>query len=319
MKLSKEAKIGLIITAGIALLFWGLNFLKGRDFFSSQNKVFAVYDHIDGLAPSNLVQVNGMKVGSVRRVDLLPDFSGRILVTMNIKSNVRIPRNSTAQIFSTDLLGTKGIRFVFGDSKDLLQEGDTLVSEIQPSLTQEVNQQVAPIRAKAENILASMDSVLVIVRTVFNETTRQNLRRSFESISKSLSSIESVTNSLDREMSREGRLRSMFENLSSITENLKNNNEKITDLIENFSAISDTVAKSNLSETLEHTRRTLEGTSVLFDRINKGEGTLGQLATNDSLYDNLNSSARKLNELMTDLKDHPKRYVHFSVFGKKDK
>jgi phospholipid/cholesterol/gamma-HCH transport system substrate-binding protein len=92
MNRSKEIKIGLIVTSGIVLLVWGLNFLKGRDFFSSQRKVFAVYDHVDGLAASNLVQVNGLKVGSVTKLSLLPDYSGRILVTMTIKSDLHIPR-----------------------------------------------------------------------------------------------------------------------------------------------------------------------------------------------------------------------------------
>ncbi|MFM7217967.1 MAG: MlaD family protein [Bacteroidota bacterium] len=319
MRLSKEAKIGLIITSGIALLFWGLNFLKGRDFFSSQLKVYAVYDHIDGLAPSNLVQVNGMKIGTVRRLDLMEDLSGRILVTMNISSKVHIPKNSTAQIFSSDLLGTKGIRFVFGDSKEELVDGDTLVSDIQKSLTQEVSQQVAPIREKAENILSSMDSVLVIVRTVFNESTKQNLRRSFESISNSLASIESLTGSMDKELTREGRLHNLFSNIESISANLRQNNERISNIIENFSAMSDTLAGSKLTETLENTRRTLEGTSALLEKINKGEGTLGQLAVNDSLYHNLDNTARNLDALIVDFKEHPKRYVQFSVFGKKDK
>ncbi|MEY4595207.1 MAG: hypothetical protein RIQ47_1617, partial [Bacteroidota bacterium] len=137
MKISKEAKIGLIITSGIAILFWGLNYLKGKDFFTSQKTVFATYDRVDGLTASNPVLVNGMKIGSVTKLSLLPDQSGRILVAMHINSNVRIPRNSTAEIFSTDLLGAKGIRFLFGESADIIEDGDTVKSQIQNSLSQE--------------------------------------------------------------------------------------------------------------------------------------------------------------------------------------
>lgn len=319
MKISKEAKIGLIITSGIAILFWGLNYLKGKDFFTSQKTVFATYDRVDGLTASNPVLVNGMKIGSVTKLSLLPDQSGRILVAMHINSNVRIPRNSTAEIFSTDLLGAKGIRFLFGESADIIEDGDTVKSQIQNSLSQEVNAQVAPIRARAESILSSMDSVLMIVRTVFNESTKEDLRRSFQSISSSLLSIERITGTMDQQLARQGKLGLIFDNLESITTNLRSNNKSLTNAIENFSAISDTLAGANLAATIENTRKTLEGTTSLLAKVNSGEGSLGQLATNDSLYTNLNNTARDLDLLITDLKANPGRYVHISVFGKKSK
>src|ERR1043166_5875318 len=102
MRISKEARIGIIVAAGIALLFWGINYLKGKDFFARQKVVYAVYYRVDGLAPSNPVLVNGLKVGSVKELLLLPDHSGRIVVSMHINSDINIPRNSLAQIFSAD-------------------------------------------------------------------------------------------------------------------------------------------------------------------------------------------------------------------------
>ena len=131
MKITRETKLGIIVIAGIVLLFWGINYLKGKDFFTSQKLVYAVYERIDGLAPSNPVQVNGLKIGLVKTLTLLPDHSGRIVVSMHISNDVRIPRNSMAQIFGTDLLGSKAIRFVFGDSKEDVQNGDTLFSGIE--------------------------------------------------------------------------------------------------------------------------------------------------------------------------------------------
>ncbi|MFM2136519.1 MAG: hypothetical protein RL021_1919 [Bacteroidota bacterium] len=319
MKISKEAKIGLIITSGIALLFWGLNFLKGRDFFTSQKLIYAVYDHVDGLSASNPVQVNGMKIGSISKLNLMPDFSGRIVVTMHISDKVRIPRNSTAQIFSTDLLGAKGIRFILGDASEEIRDGDTLRSDIQRSLQQEVSAQMAPIREKAEGILSSMDSVLVIVRTVFNEKTKADLRQSFMSIANTMQAIESMASKLNKDLAHQGNLDKILGNIESISSNLRNNNDRLSNIIDNFSSISDTLAKARLAGTLEDTRKTLESTSAIMDRINRGEGTIGQLVNNDSLYVNLNNTARSLDGLMKDLQEHPKRYVHFSMFGKKDK
>lgn len=319
MALSKEVKIGFIVTSGIVLFVWGMNFLKGRDFFTSQKTVYAVYDRVDGLSASNLVSVNGLKVGSVTKLSLLPDHSGRILVAMHLSSRADVPKNSVAEIFSSDLLGTKAIRLNFGDSPELLQDGDTLLSSIQKSLTQEVNAQVEPIRQRAESILASMDSVLLIVRGVFNESSKEGLQRSFESIQSSLLSISRITATMDKELARSGKLGTLFDNLESITTNLKNNNRNLSTAIENFAAISDTLAKANLAATLQHASQTLENTSVLMDRINKGEGTLGQLARNDSLYTNLNNTARDLDMLLLDLKANPGRYVQVSVFGRKNK
>lgn len=319
MKFSKEARLGLIVTVGIALLFWGVNFLKGKDFFSSDKVVYAVYDQVEGLSASNPVTVNGMKVGSVRSLELLKDNSGKILVSMHVTDKVHIPVNSTAQIFSVDILGSKGIRILLSKEGMELKDGDTLLSGFQKSLSDDLGEQVGPLKTKAESLISSMDSVLYIIREVFNDRTKNNLRKSFESISHSLASIENIAGNIDTAMSGEGRLKSIFENLESISANLKNSNDKISLMINNFSAISDTIAQANISQTLEKTKKTLEQTAGIMEKVNKGEGSLGQLVNNDSLYTNLNSSAKNLNLLLTDLRMNPGRYLKFSVisFGKK--
>ncbi len=313
MKLSKEVRTGLIVTIGIALLVWGVNYLKGIDFFTRQRSVFAVYSQVEGLTSSNPVVVNGMKVGMIHKLELMPD--GRIIVSMHVTNKVIVPRNSKAEIFSTDLLGSKGIRLVFGDSKVDLLDGDTLNSGMQASLSDQVSAQVAPIKMKAENLLSSLDSILFIIRDVFNENTKSNLRHSFESISHSLSSLENVAGNLDTVLAKQGRLKVIFDNLESITLNLKGNNENITKIINNFSSISDTLARSNLSATLSNTQKTLEQTALLMDKVNRGEGSLGQLATNDSLYNNLSSSSKNLDELLKDFKANPKKYLKVSVIS----
>ena len=316
MKVSKEVRIGLIMTVGIAVLFWGVNYLKGRDFFTRQRQVFAVYNQVEGLTSTNPVMVNGMKVGMIYQLALQQD--GRIIVSMHVTNKVYIPRNSKAEIFSTDLLGSKGIRLVFGDSKEDLVDGDTLDAGIQLSLSDQVNAQVAPIKAKAESLLSSIDSILLTVRAVFNENTKNNLRRSFESISNSLVSIENVAGSMDTVLAKQGRLRVIFDNIESITSNLKDNNENLTKIITNFSSISDTLAQSKLAEAVGNTSRTLEQTSALLEKVNKGEGSLGMLANNDSLYNNLNSSAHNLDALLKDFQANPRKYLKVSVisFGK---
>jgi phospholipid/cholesterol/gamma-HCH transport system substrate-binding protein len=178
-----------------------------------------------------------------------------------------------------------------------------------------VNAQVAPIKAKAENLLSSMDSVMTVFREVFNQKTKENLQKSFASISNALHSIEAIAFNVDTMMGKQnGRLKQIFDNVASITSNIKDNNEKISKAINNFATISDTIAKANLGVTIENLKLTLEQTAKIFDKVNKGEGTLGKLAGDDSLYINLNATARDLDILIKDLKANPKKYVHFSMF-----
>lgn len=314
LNLSKEVKAGIILFAGVFFLVWGINFLKGKDFFSSQKKYYVIYERVDGLISSNPVAVNGLKIGTVRSLEIIPDNSGRILAALNISSNVSIPKNSAAQIYSTDLLGTKSVRILLGDSKEPAQQGDTLIADMQQSLSQDINAQVAPIKQKAEALLSSMDSVLVIFQSVFNESTRDNLKKSFASISTSLNSIQHISSKLDNILGdQQNNIGGIIKNLRSISDNINKNNENISKAIENFASISDEIAKANLAATLGSTKKSLEETSKMLDKINRGEGTLGQLTNNDSLYNNLNNAAHSLDALMKDFKQNPKRYFNFSV------
>lgn len=316
MKISKEVRIGLILVSAIALSYWGLNYLKGQDIFTSQKAIYAVYGKVDGLLPSNVVQVNGYKIGFVKTIDLLPDHSGRLVISMHIKSDVKIPKDSRAEIFSTDFLGTKAVQLIFGSSSEDIKDGDTLQSSIQASLTDEVGAQVAPIKEKAENLLASLDSVAAVFREVFNQETKLNLKKSFESISAALNSIDNIATTVDTMLGKKnGRIKVLLENLESITSNIKNHNQQIGEVIDNFSGISDTLRRANLSQTILNLKSTLDKTSSIFDKVNKGEGTLGMLVNDDSLYVNLNHTARDLDALIKDLNTNPKRYVNFSLFG----
>lgn len=320
MKISKEVRIGIIVLTAIVLTYWGLNYLKGQDIFTSQKAVYAVYNRVDGLLPSNVVQVNGYKIGNVKSISLLPDHSGRLVISMHIKSDLKIPKNSVAEIFSTDLLGTKGVQLIFGNSTEDLQDGDTLPSNIQVSLGDAVSAEVAPIKERAENLLASLDSVAAVFREVFNQDTKMHLKKSFESISRALNSIDNIATTVDTMLGKKnGRLKLLLDNLESITTNIRNHNNKIGEVIDNFSGISDTLRRANLSQTILNLNKTLEKTASVFDKVNKGQGSLGMLVNDDSLYINLNNTAHDLDLLVKDMNANPKKYVHFSMFGSSGK
>lgn len=321
MKLSKEVKIGLLLLAAIALFIFGFNFLKGRNIFNPQGKYYAVYDRIEGLVAANPVQINGFSVGQVNKIELEKGNTGRIIVEFTINnSDLQIPDSSIAKIISSDLLGSKALQLVLSNSKTYMQSGDTLLSEVEASLGDEVNKQVLPLKNKAEKLMLSIDSVLTVIQYIFNPESREDIKASLDNVSQAILTLKRTSLRLDTLMSEQRfRLSRISSNIESITNNLKNNNEKISIILANFASISDSLAKANVASTINNANLTLRQTAAITEKINKGEGSLGMLVNNDSLYKNLNSAARDLDLLLADLREHPGRYVHISVFGRKDK
>ena len=215
------------------------------------------------------------------------------------------------------MLGSKGINLILGNSTEYAHSGDTLNSDIEGSLKEEVNKQMLPLKLKAENLMLSIDSVVTVIQYVFNKDTRDNLAKSFESIKHTLNNLHHTTSTIDTLIiSQKNRLANIIANVESITENLKNNRQQFNNIISNFSALSDTLAKSKISATLARTNEALKGITTVLEKVNRGEGSLGMLIHNDSLYNNLESSANELNKLLEDMRLRPSRYVHFSVFGR---
>ena len=319
-KITREFKIGLAFLVTLAAFYWGVNFLKGVDIFSTSRKIYAVYPKINGLMRSNPVTINGLNVGSVSKITFTNDTSKFLVVEMSITHNVPISKNSVAQIYSADLLGSKAVEIILGNSKDFVKNGDTLHSGSKASLEDEVSRQVLPLKMKAEALMGSFDTLLTVFNQVMNEETRDNLIKSFASIRNTIKHLEVTTSSIDTIVTNQkGRMSEIITNIESITHNIKSNNLQITNAINNVSKMTDTLAAANLSKTISTTQRALQNFEQITDKINKGKGSLGMLVNNDSLYNQLEGSSRNLNLLLQDLKAHPKKYVHISVFGKKDK
>lgn len=321
MKLTKEVKAGIVVVVGLSLFVYGFNFLKGSNLFSHQKTIYAVYTNVDGLLESNNVQLSGLKVGLVKSIELLPaNNQGLILVTMRVQDMVNIPIDSKARIISSDLLGTKSIRFELGTSTTMVKTGDTLASEREDDLRAAVDKRIAPLQKKAEGLIASIDSVMVVVQQVLNKDARQNLTKSFESIKRAITTFEKTALRMDALVETEQyRIGVIFLKMESITTNLANNNDKITKVLSNFESISDSLAKSKIKSTINNANAALSDASKILEKINKGQGTIGMLVNNDSLYRKLDKSANELDLLMLDLRENPRRYVHFSLFGRKDK
>lgn len=320
MKISKEVKVGIVTTVAIGLFIYGFNFLKGRDLFSSQRKFYAVYNNIDGLVEANPLMINGFIVGMVGKISLSSDTAGSVIVTLVLDDDVKIPKNSVAKVVSSNILGSKAIQLILGSGTIYAENGDTLTSAQEDDLKTSVNKTIAPLQEKAVGLISSIDSVMVVVQQVFNESARQNLAKSFESIKLAITSLETTSYRLDTMVSSEKvKISNILTKVNVLATTLANNSDKLGNVINNFSNISDSIAKSNLTSAINNANAALSQTTTIMTKINSGQGTMGMLINNDSLYRKLDKSAEDLDKLLKDLRINPERYVHISVFGRKDR
>jgi phospholipid/cholesterol/gamma-HCH transport system substrate-binding protein len=315
MKKYKAILIGITFLLAIAFFVWGFNFLKGKNILGKQTYYYARYSEVSGLTTANPVLINGLKTGLVNDVYFDPDMSGDIIVEFLIHNKIPIPKNTVARIFSSDLMGSKAVEFKLGDSPELAKSGDTLMTSMEASLMESVNAQVQPIKLKAENLLSSIDTLVVALQAILNKEARSDLAASINSIKGTFSNLESTTSNLDTLVESEAqRISRILTNIDSLSLTLKENRENFSNIISNFKLISDSLAKADIPGTFNRANKTLDDLDEILAAINRGEGTLGMLMHNDTLYIELTKSAEELNKLLEDIRLNPKRYVKFSLF-----
>ena len=304
--LSKELRIGMLVVISIVVLVWGINYLKGSNLFDSSRTLYALYGNIGGLQEGSSITVNGFKVGVVKKISLLTDKNYSLLVALSIEDNINIPSNSVSKIVNEDIMGSKGISLVLGDSNINAEQGDTLASDMDRSLKEEVNKQILPLKNKAEQLIGSIDSIVTVITSVLSKDAR-------ESLTKSLVSLDNTFTTMSQTMTKVNKIVDQNdERISSIIKNLEANNDEITNILKNFSELSDDIAKSNI-------KTTLASLNEISKKISDSEGSLGMFINDKDLYLNLEKSSKELEALIIDIKLNPKRYVGFSVLGGKSK
>ena len=309
MKISNEVKVGIAFTLTIAGFFWGMNFLKGTDLFSTSNKYYVVYDDVNGIVKSNPVIMNGFKIGQVDKIIYAEDKSGRLIVTLRVDDNVFIPKSSNAVIVSSDLLGSKAIELEMSEDKTPAKNGDTLVGNVQSGLTD----QIKPLKSKAEGLVTSLDSLSFALTQLINQRSRSSLNNIF-------ANLEHTTEGLDKMVNNSNsKLNSMLANIDGVAGNLNNKQSDINGILKNVNSLSDSLSRLQLNLTIEKLNKTIAELNSVLGKIDNSQGSLGKLVNDDSLYNNLNSASANLDKLLIDLKANPGRYVNISVFGKKNK
>ncbi|MBB5394483.1 MlaD family protein [Mucilaginibacter sp. AK015] len=312
MKISNETKIGALTAVALTVLILGYSFLKGNDVFSGSNKFYAVYRSVEGLTVSKPVLVNGFQIGRVSKMELHAD--GRTTVEFKVDDKYDIPDNTLAKLQSTDLLGGKAIVFELGNSNKYAEDRDTLRADIQGSLAESLQ----PIQKKAEVLISKVDSALGAINKIMNPTFQKNVDRSFASIANSLQTLEGTTKKIDAIVGAQtSHINGIMANAEAASGNLKNSSAHLTGISNNFERFSTDLANSNIKGTLDNANKAVADLQATMAKINSTQGSLGLLMNDTKMYDNLNSASSNLNNLFIDIKAHPSRYVHFSVFGKK--
>ena len=306
INMSKELKTFLFIVVGICFFVFGYNFLKGRSFLQKQIILYATYPQIEGLIPGAKVSLNGLTIGSVTRADFVSEGTD-IIITMNIRNDINFNKNSSAVLYETGLIGGKAISIEPNfDGNDLVKTGDTLVSKIKPGFTELVNRQIAPLQEKIVSTLTSVDSLFNGVSNVLNKDTQNNLKNTLENLRISLENINNASLVLsDLLISNQENFSNTMDNLSTTSNNLT----KITDSISSISFVN----------TIEQYEKVAVNINDILIALKTGSGSAGKLITDDTLYYRLTNASKAMELLLDDLKTNPKRYVHFSIFGKKDK
>jgi len=308
---SKSIKVGILSIISIFLIYFGMNFLKGINILNDGITLYAYYDDVSGLTEGNSITVKGYKVGSISSIKFDVERKNQLMVNLNIEDNIDIPINTIAKIVSLDLMGTKGVSLELGDSKDFVSNGDELSTSIESSLQEEVNAQILPLKMKTEELIGSIDSVMTVITAVLNKDARESLSKSLISLDQTFSTLSETMIEVDKIVTdNKDNINKTFTNFALVTENLNKSNDEVKNIFNNFSSISDSLVKADISSTINKFDNILNS-------INQGEGSLAKIIKDKSLYKNLENLTKELEELISDLKLNPERYVNFSIINTK--
>lgn len=306
MAVSREVKTGLLAIFAIATLILGYNYLKGTNLLKRTQTFYVVYDQVDGLSDASMVTINGLRVGKVQGIEL-NQTNGKLLVTLSVENDYKIPVGSLAKTYGGLLVGNTNVAIVPDYSQtSYLKNGDTLRGEQSDGLMDLVSSQLDPLKFKIESAVVSADSLISALNQVLDANSRADIRNSLSNINSITSSFKKTSVELEHLLTgNRNKLDQTFSNLENMSDN--------------FSKLSDTLAQFEVKKLMQELETTVSNLNQATAQLNSTDGSIGKLLNDDQLYENLEGATRQLEQLLQDLKLNPKRYVHFSLFGKRAK
>lgn len=311
MKISNEVKVGATTIITLVIFVWLYSFLKGKDIFQTEADYYAIYDKVGGLTESNPVEVNGFKVGVVQSVKFLDATSGKLLVTFSVSKSIKLPVNTVAEIVPVSPLGGMKAQFIYGQGPGFYNDGDTIAGNVAPTIFNLIDEEILPLKDKISSLTVALDSVASGLQDVMDDQFKSNITETIDNLNKVSGSLKRIVNS------EEAELKNTMDNLNKFSRMLAENSEKLGNTFSNLDTITDTLASADIYGTVNNLKASLEQMAITIRNLNSGKGSAGKLMTSDTLYVNLSNSLESLDALLADMKANPKRYVHFSIFGRK--
>ena len=299
MKLTKEIRIALVAIVGILVMYFGINFLKGINLFSTNNAYYMTFDDIQGMGASTPIYADGYKVGTVDQLDF--DYSGKgpIKVKVDINKDLRIPAGSTAEI-AKDIMGNLQVSLLLANNpRERIEPGGIIPGTVNNGMMGKAAEMIPVV----EKMLPKLDSILASVNALLADPA----------LAASLHNVETITSNLTVST------RELNTLMAGLTKQVPGMMKKANGVLDNTTRLTSNLASLDVQGTLDRVNATLDGAQTLTEQMNRGKGSLGLLMNDTRLYENLNSTMSHADSLVIDLKAHPKRYVHFSIFGRKDK
>jgi len=312
MKISNEVKVGVVALLTIAAFIWLYSFLKGSELFTKTATYNIIYKEIGGLKESSPVEINGYQAGIVQDIKFINDGSGRLAVSVSVDKNFDLPVGTTAEITTASLIAGMKIILIMGDSKEIHSNHDTIPGILATSIIDRIGDQLSPVEGNITHMIVKLDSLITRIHDVFSPQFSSDIKASLDNVNGITANLREIS---DKEKEA---LMASISDLNKFTTMLSANSSSLDATLKNIASISDTLASADLAGALGSLRSSLVSTDSILRGLNSGTGTAGKLMTNDSLYNNLNNSLNSLDNLLQDMKDNPKKYVHFSLFGRKD-
>jgi len=301
--LSREIKIGIFFILILFALFVVLNFLKSQDVFTKSNNYYVVYDAVDELTPSSPVFMKGLKIGSVESINF-NEHTEQFLVKISLKNKYRIPRQSIAEIYSTDIMGTKGVRIIFSKETAFIQSGDTLVAGMATGIIATITEELLPLKNKIDTLVTSLNTTVGALNNILNNETQANLITGIASLRQNLQNLQQLTSTLSKE---QGAIKNIIQNTDSFFAELQKSSKNISQTFEHLAQFTDSLRSADIKASLANLNNMLL-------QANNPDGSMGKFLHDGSLYNNINRTIAHLDSLVVAIQANPKKYIKISVF-----
>ena len=312
VNLSKEVKAGLIAVVAILGFVFMFQFMKGKNLFTTDNIFYAKYDNVEGLEASSPVSINGLKVGQVDAITPITDAKGKIhfVLKVIVDDEFEFSKKSTIEIFEPGFMSGKQVRINLAYGGEMAKDGDTLAGGYKDSMLNSIGSQVGPVKDQVQSVLKRVDSLMLNANAITDARNQAEIRALLASLNRTVSAFETTSRQTNQLLANnDPRIQRMLDNANLATVSAKN-------AIDKYGTVAESIDTEKLNNTIEKLSVTADKLNSVISGIQNGEGSLGKLAKDEQLYNNLNKTAENLNVLVEDMKANPKRYLNISVFGK---